>query len=374
MRIAVIGSFAESLVNFRGPLLQAFRRLGHEVTAVSAPGPRIVTQRLAKWGIEHVTVPLNRTGLRPDWEVMTLRAVGRVLAERQPDRILAYTAKPVVYGALAARRLGMRDRFFAMITGLGYALGGEGGALLSGLARTAYRFALKGAAGFFFQNPTDREDFLRWGILGERGQSWLIPGSGVDLMHFRQEPLPEEPVFLMVARLLGAKGVREYARAAAAVRCRHPKARCLLVGWIDDHPDAISPQELESWVSNGTLEYLGRLEDVRTAYREALAVVLPSYAEGLPRTILEAMAMGRPVIATDVRGCRDVVQHGRTGMLVPPRDWRALAEAMESFIEKPELARRMGTEGRRAAVERFDVHKVNAKILAAMGIAAEAAD
>ena len=197
----------------------------------------------------------------------------------------------------------------------------------------------------------------------------MVNGSGVDLDEFGPEPPPAAGnCFLIICRFLGNKGVREYAQAAHRVRLRHPNAVFCLAGWIDDNPDAIAESELDAWVQSGDIEYLGRLEDVKPALRECSVYVLPSYREGTPRTVLEAMAIGRPVITTDAPGCRETVTDGENGFLVPVKSVGALVEAMQRFIDNPDLAAEMGKRSREIAEEKYDVHKVNKVMLRDMGI------
>lgn len=198
--------------------------------------------------------------------------------------------------------------------------------------------------------------------------SCVVNGSGVDVDEYTTMPLPKQPRFLLIGRLLGDKGVREYALAAAKVKAHYPNAHFLLVGWIDDNPDAISQKELDSWIESGTLEFLGKLGDVRPAIADCRVYVLPSYREGTPRTVLEAMAMGRAIITTDAPGCRETVVEGENGYLVPVRDSEALANAMLHCIENPDDVSAMGTVSRQIAVNKYDVHKVNQVMLKEMGI------
>jgi glycosyltransferase involved in cell wall biosynthesis len=255
-----------------------------------------------------------------------------------------------------------------MITGLGFAFTDGAGVKrrISELVATQlYRRALKRASTIIFQNQDDFAFFRERRILGGRDAT-VVNGSGIDLSHFEPAPLPSGPDFLMIARLLGNKGVREYAAAAAKLKAKHPHARFRLVGYHAPGPDAVSPEEAESW--SGAVDFLGKLEDVRPAIAQARVYVLPSYREGTPRSTLEALAMGRPVVTTDAVGCRETVNEGVNGFRVPVRDVNSLAEAMERFILEPELADTMGRESRLLAERRFDVHSVNAGILEAAGL------
>jgi len=190
----------------------------------------------------------------------------------------------------------------------------------------------------------------------------------VDTEYYKPEPFAENLSFLLIARLLKDKGIREYAESATIIKQKYPKISFRLVGWIEDNPASISKKELDLWVKQGIIEYLGKLSDVRPAIAESSVYVLPSYREGTPRTVLEAMAMGRPIITTDAPGCRETVQHGKNGFLVPVKNAPALVNAMEQFIRQPELTEQMGKASRQIAIEKYDVHKVNAVILKTMGL------
>lgn len=221
---------------------------------------------------------------------------------------------------------------------------------------------------FFFQNPDDEALFRKLNLLPRAVPSCVVNGSGVDTSEYQLAPLPEQPRFLLIGRLLGDKGVREYAQAAAVVKAKYPSARFQMVGWIDDNPDAISQKELDDWIESGTLEFLGKLADVRPAIAECGVYVLPSYREGTPRTVLEAMAMGRAIITTDAPGCRETVIEGENGYLVPVQDSEALANAMLRCIEHPDDVAAMGAVSRQIAENKYDVHKVNQVMLKEMGI------
>ncbi|MDX5300418.1 MAG: glycosyltransferase family 4 protein, partial [Gammaproteobacteria bacterium] len=293
----------------------------------------------------------------------------RLMRRLRPTVTLPYTIKPVFYGTIAAWLAGVPHRY-ALVTGLGYAFTDRRGGLLTVIIRTLYRFALGKAHRVFFQNPDDENLFRETGLLPVSVPSVVVNGSGVDAAAFAVATLPQgHPTFLMIGRLLGDKGVREYAEAARRIKARHPEVRFRLVGWIDTNPDAITQSELDAWVARGTLDFLGKLDDVRPAIADSTVYVLPSYREGIPRTVLEAMAMGRPIITTDAPGCRETVIDGDNGFLVPVKSIDALVEAMLNFIEDPGLAPRMGRRSREIAEEKYDVHKVNAVLLREMGVA-----
>jgi glycosyltransferase involved in cell wall biosynthesis len=289
----------------------------------------------------------------------------------RPTATLPYTVKPVVYGTLAAWFAGVPHRF-ALVTGLGYAFTGDRQKTVAKIIGFLYRAALGRAHKVFFQNPDDEQHFRALGILPARIASVVVNGSGVDLDVYRFHPLPDsQPVFLMIGRLLGDKGVREYVEAAHRVKASFPHARFQLVGWIDENPNAVSQAELDAWVGSGDIEFLGKLADVRPAIQASSIYVLPSYREGTPRTVLEAMAMGRPVITTDAPGCRETVVDGDNGYLVPVQSVDALERAMRRFIDDPTLAARMGSRSRAITETKYDVRKVNQAMLGEMGIRQE---
>ena len=368
----VAGAYPISLVNFRGPLLQSLRQLGWRAIAVAGEGDTNTEAQVKELGAEFHVVRIERAGLNPIRDLMTLYEFLRLFRTFQPEVFIGYTVKPVVYGLLAAWVAGIPRRY-ALITGLGYAFIGGGAlrGLLQSLVGTLYRIALRTATKVFFENPDDEAYFRKLGIISPAVPSVIINGSGVDTTAFAVVPLParKAAAFLMVGRLLGDKGVREYVQAARTVKGRFPGAAFRLVGWIDKNPDSIESGELDEWVREGVIEFLGKLDDVRPAIAACNVYVLPSYREGLPRTVLEAMAMGRAVITTDAPGCRETVVEGENGFLVPVKSINALAAAMERFVTDPELAQRMGKRSREIAVARFDVDEVNAILLKEMGIA-----
>lgn len=373
--VLMVASFPDSIIDFRGALIDAWLAAG-EVVHVAAPGLSAtspVGAELARRGACVHHVALQRTGRNPLADLRTVVQLFRLMRRVRPRYLLAYTVKPVVYALLAGWLARVPHRF-ALITGLGYAFqpGGGGRAGVRGVVRRLYRAALARAETVLFQNADDLALFRQSEILAPGARTVVVDGSGVDLDAFPERPVPPgAPRFLMIARLLGDKGVREYAQAAAMLRARDPAATFALAGWLDDgNPDSIARAELERWTGSGDIVFLGRLGDVREALAECSVYVLPSYREGMPRTVLEAMSTGRAIVTTDVPGCRETVVEGGNGFLVPARSPAGLAGAMARFLGAPELAARMGRRSRRIAAERFDVHRVNARMLRAMGIAA----
>lgn len=370
-KFLLIASLSESLLNFRGPLIAALQARGLQVhvAAPDLPVEDVTRLRLEALGLTVHNTRMRRTGVNPLWDVGTLFSLWLLMRRVQPHYVMGYTIKPVIYGSLAAWLAGVPRRF-ALVTGLGYAFQGEGQrGRLQALVQRLYALALSRIDKVFFQNPDDEALFRQRDILAVGTPSCLVNGSGVDVGSFTVVPLPPGPPrFLLIARLLGDKGIREYAQASRRIRAIYPGVRCVLVGWIDSNPDAVTQAELDAWVNEGCIEFLGRLSDVRPAIADCTVYVLPSYREGTPRTVLEAMAMGRAIITTDAPGCRETVVDGDNGFLVPVKSVDALEQAMLKFINDPALAARMGQRARQVAEEKYDVHKVNAVMLREMGI------
>ena len=369
MKILVLAGLSQSLLNFRGPLLSALRDRGHVVLA-AAPldeDTEAVVEALSAQGIHFHPIQIERGGLNPLRDFGSLLALRALLSRHRPDVLLAYTAKPVIYGGLATRIIG-RLHFFPMITGLGYAFTVGGGVkrrLVRAVVEAFYRLALVRAEAVIFQNPDDERLFRDSRLLPKRVPSVLVNGSGVDLVAFPPAPLPTARRFLMLARLLAVKGVREYVEAARIVKRRFPDAVFQLAGGLDPNPAGVKASEVKDWSEAGIIEYLGEVRHVQPLLASSRFYVLPSYyREGIPRSVLEALATGRPVITTDAPGCRETVVHEKNGLLIPPRDAHALAEAMNRLLEAGDSQiLSMASASLALARERFDVKKINAQLL-----------
>ncbi|MEO1291409.1 MAG: glycosyltransferase family 4 protein [Pseudomonadota bacterium] len=351
--ILVTANMSWNILNFRAGIIRALVARGDRVS-VLAPVDESVPA-IEALGCRHIPLDMNPRGRSASSEAALILRLWRILQRERPDAVLSYTIKNNLYGGLATRRLGIP--FMPNVTGLGTVFT-EGGTLLA-FIRRLYRVAFQSAEPVFFQNPSDRQHFLEAGIVTAE-KSKLLPGSGVDLSRFSARPLPgdpERPVFLMVARLLKEKGVAQYAEAALQVQKTCPGARFLIAGGHDPADSAcVSASDLARWQAEGALEHIGRVGDIRVTLAEADVCVLPSYyAEGTPRSLLEAAASGRPILTTDLPGCRDTLVPGESGLLCRPRDAGDLAANLSRLIDLgPEARARMGAASRKLAETRFD--------------------
>lgn len=388
MKIALLGNQARAMSNFWTVLVRQMADAGHEVVCLlpgepgQAPesGVQAAGGESAFWeaglldlGVRIVHYPLDRKGLNPLRDLATLAALGRIFRREKPDRLFAYTIKPVIYGSLASALAGRpgKGHRFLMITGLGYVFEGDTPVkrLLARLGSLLYRMAFSRVGGVFFQNEDDLALFEERSIIPAGLQIHMSRGCGVDTDRFALRPIPPgPPVFLYVGRLLEAKGLRDLAAAARIIKAKYPQVSFRLLGPAEQGPGAVPAEEVRAWQAEGILDYLGETGDVRPYLAEAQVVVLPSWREGTPTSLLEAMSCGRALIAADAPGSREVVRHGVNGCLVPVRDAQALANAVESFILEPELAARMGAAGREIACREFSARKVAERLLRTMNI------
>ena len=349
-----------NICHFRASVVTSLAAEGYRLLAAVPPSADVTTNL----PLELVPIPLDRSGLDPFADFRLLLAYRRLLRRHRPAAFLSWTIKPNIYGALAARLA--RVPAIVNVSGLGTAFLGSG--LLSRFVGMLYRLAFARTEVIYFQNADDRDLFVRRRLV--RGdQTRLLPGSGIDLEAFSvSEPRDGPIIFLLVARLLGDKGIREYVAAARLLRSQRLDLRFQLLGPVDtDNRSAIAPGELQSWIADGVIEYLGAADDVRPQLAAASVVVLPSYREGLPRTLLEAAATGRPLIATDVAGCRDVVEEGVNGFLCNPRDVDGLAAVMRRMAELDQHShRRMGEASRQLVERKFSQELVSEAYLCAL--------
>lgn len=368
-KIFIVGGLPESLTNFRGDLIQSLIGEGNEVVAMAGNASREKIYSIESLGAKYIPFPIQRNGLNPKVDISTLISLYKTFIVEKPDVIISYTIKPVVWGGIAARLYG-KAKFYGLITGLGFAFqkGGLKRNLIGGLAKFLYKVGLAKASGVIFQNPDNQQVFIDEGIVS-KDNTYRVNGSGVNVSRYDVSAFPESsPVFLTIARLLGEKGLREYAKAASIVKKKYPDATFQTVGPEDPSPDGIPAEEVKSWQESGAIEYLGGTDDVRPFIANCHVFVLASYHEGMPRTVLESMSMGRPILTTNVEGCRETVEPGVNGWLVPKQDAESLAERMIWFIENQQRLQEMGNASRKIVEEKFDVHKVNDELLRILGL------
>ena len=358
MKVIIALNSSWNLLNFRSGLIRALVAEGYEVVAL-APDDAY-SNRLSELGCRFVVLPMDNQGMNPLRDFLLFIRFWLLLRRERADVLLAYTVKPNVYGSLAAGLLGIP--VMNNIAGLG-AVFIKGG-WLARLVRGLYRLALRRSAKVFFQNRDDRALFVDAGLV-KTEQTDLLPGSGIDLTRFSANEKSSMPStkdvgrpfrFLLIARMLRDKGVVEYVSAAKQIRARWPNVECGLLGFLDvQNPAAISTEEMNAWVAAGDVHYLGVSDDVRQEIAQADCIVLPSYREGTPRTLLEAAAMAKPIITTDAVGCREVVDDGVNGYLCQVRDANDLAAKMHAMLGLSVAERvAMGQAGRKKMELQFD--------------------
>lgn len=363
----IVSSQAFSLINFRGSVIRSMVEAGIQVYALAPDYDDKLRHQVVALGANPVNFSLSRTGINPIRDGLDTLRLALLLRRLRPDVTLGYFIKPVIFGTLAAWLAGVPRRI-AMIEGLGYVFTSTGGPesfkrkLLRGLVSRLYRFALARAHKIIFLNQDDINEFVDAGLV-QQHKVVELGGIGVNLAEWPLTQPAKAPItFLLAARLLREKGIVEYAGAAELVKARYPTVRFVLLGGLDPNPGSLSAAEVNAWVAQGLLEWPGHVA-VKPWLAQTTVYVLPSYREGVPRSTQEAMAMGRPVITTNAPGCRETVDEGINGFLVPVRDVPALAAAMFRLVENPTLISAMGLESRRIAEERFDAVKINARLM-----------
>lgn len=368
-KILLIASFADSILKFRGELIHSFQNENIEVHVVAPDINTVLEVQLKSKNINVHHINLERNGYNPISDIKYLISLYKLIRKIKPEYTLGYTIKPVIYGGISAWLANVSKRY-SLITGLGYAFTGNVTGkrfFLQKLLHFMYKLSLSKSSLVLFQNNDDKNLFNKLNII-DSSKSCVVNGSGINISVFSPQEIPEVPSFLLIARLLGDKGIREYVDASRKLRKKHPSIKCNLVGWIDSNPDAISQLELDEWIANDYINYLGCLADVKPAIANSSIYVLPSYREGTPRTVLEAMAMQRAIITTDAPGCRETVTHELNGLLVPIKDSEALYLAMLRLVENPILVKDMSLASRIIVEDKYDVHKVNKQMLKYMEI------
>lgn len=362
----LIGAEPYSLINFRIDLLKSISFRGFDLSTISSKPSNYHNSILKELNIriEHLEFSRQKLDIYSNLKVFfRLIYLYRII---NPNLILAYTIKPIIWGGLASRFC--KADFYALVTGLGFTFQGKSvkRRLLTKLVVFLYKVALKNTKAVIFQNIENRDEFIQKGIIPSF-KAHVVNGSGVDLEKFSVKKFPNGNMkFLCISRLLKEKGLKEFAEAAKIVKDKFPNVNFTLVGPKELSPDAVSLSEINSW--SDYIDYKGQVDDVRTYIAVSHVFVLPSYHEGLPRSTLEAMAMGRPILTTNAVGCRDTVKNGINGYKVPIKSHEHLVKKMIWFIENSDQVKQMGLESRKLVEDKFDVHKVNKEMLKIMEI------
>ncbi len=364
-RLLYVVNIPRFFVSHRLPLALAAREAGYDVHVATSDADRANIARIQETGLPFHPLPLAQHGTNPLAELGTLRAITRLYRTLKPDLVHHVSIKPVIYGGIAARLAGVPGVVGA-VSGTGYVFtsGDLKARLLRLLVRPAYRIAVGyGPTRLIFQNPDDRALFVRLGLV-DAARALLIRGSGVDTDNF--SPAPEKdgvPVVLFAGRLLWKKGIGEFVEIA---RRLGNSARFVVVGYAEpSSPDAVPPDQLAAWQDEGLIETWGRRDDMPDVFAASHVVCLPStYGEGVPKVLIEAAACGRAIVTTDTPGCREIVHHGENGLLVPPGDLEALAEAVRRLVSDADLRRQMGVRGREIALEGYSLKQVVAETFA----------
>jgi len=363
LHLCLVCNTAWAIHTYRPGLLRGLLENGVRVTVI-APYDATADAMVAL-GATYIDLPLASKSVNPLHDLRTLYTLWRIYRKLQPDLIFHYTIKPNIYGSLAAMLA--RVKSIAVTTGLGYVFIQPSRA--ANVAKMLYKLAFRFPREVWFLNSDDRTTFLSQNLLVHPERAVLLPGEGIDLEQFRLTSIPTGKRhfdFILIGRLLWDKGIGEYVKAARRLKTRYPHARFLLLGPVGiANPSAITRDELNRWIQEGSIEWLGETDDVRNYIANADCVVLPSYREGMPRTLMEASAMGRPIIASRVPGCQDVVVDGTTGLLCEARDADRLTEAMSRMLEMTEEQRaKMGLSGRERMLAEFDERTVVARYFA----------
>lgn len=364
MKIIIFSGFSKYPVHFHKELLLEMVIRGHEVYAI---GPETGYEgELKKLGVSFLRLSFRRHTANPFHGLLLLLRLLRIMNEVKPDLYFGYTFKPAVYGSVAAFLCGVKKRYI-MATGLDslFIKKKHGKMPLKHTARLLCKIGFYCSTRVFFQNRDDRSDMLKLKLLNRR-KGLVIKGPGVNLDYYRPCPIPKRQIFLFAGSLSRDKGVCEYIQAAAMLKVHNPEVQCWIVGAMDHGVSSITEEELMHSAEEGSIRYFGTAEDIRPYLNDCRFYVFPSYREGIPQSVLEAMAVGRPIITTDAPGCRETVINGRNGFLVPAGDAMALFDRMQWLLKHPGEAEEMAWESLLLVQKKYDMYKVNRRVLKKM--------
>lgn len=366
MKFILISPKNRTIYNFRGDLIKELKSKGYEVIVTGPNNDGI--DKIEELGVRFEKIQLDKTGINVVADLKYTIKLWKLFKNEKPDVTLGYTIKPVIYGSIAARLAGVK-KINSMITGVGYVFTAQTfkAKIIRFFASILYKLGLASSTNVIFQNRDDMNEFLERGLVKEK-KCHLVNGSGVNMLRFKPVNYPDTITFFMLSRILRSKGIREYLEAAKNVKSKYPNVHFILLGAVENMQDSLTMDDLKLYIDQGVIEYFGETNDVSQYYAQSSVYVLPSYREGTPRTVLEAMAMARPIITTDAPGCRETVIDGENGFLVTVKNTKEIEEKMIWFIENPEKISEMGKASLDLCKKKFDVNKVNQDMLKHMKI------
>ncbi len=366
MKVLVISPKNKTVYNFRGDLIKAMIANGHEVYVIG-PTKDFMDEIMGLGITRFIEVPFVKDNISITGDLKYCNQVTKAVKEVAPDVVFTYNIKPNIYGSIAAARAGVKH-IFPLVAGLGRIFASDSfkAKVIRFLVAFLYRYSFSKCEKVMFQNRDDLKKLVDLGYLPME-KTEHVDGSGVNMERFAYTKLPQENMFLMVGRIIKEKGVFEYCKAARIVKQKYPDARFILLGGYDRSMGAIKPEDIQEYIQDGSIEFPGETKDVVPFVKQCRYFVLPTYyCEGLPRTILEAMSIGRPVITTDWPGCRDAVIDGENGILVEPKNEEQLAEKIIELIKNPALVEQMSQRAQERCKTTYDVNVVNKKMLGIM--------
>lgn len=351
MKLIFVGNTAWGMYNFRKPVLEYFVRQNHKVIVLT-PKDKIFQEQIKEIGCKCKTIDIEAKGNNPLKDMKTMWQIRKILKKEKPDCCFFYTIKPNIYGSIAAASLNIP--YIPITTGLGYVFLVNN--FVSKIAKFLYRIAFRKAKQVWFLNQDDVDAFKKENLIDERKIS-ILKGEGIDINRFEIHHEKQEISFLLVARMLWDKGVGEFVEAARILKTKYPNVKFKLLGFLGvDNPSAISKEQMDEWIQEGIIEYLGTTKDVRPFIYDATCIVLPSYREGISFSLMEGAAAGKPLVATNAVGCKDIVDDGITGYLCNVKDSKDLAKQMEKIISMSEEERiQMGLKGREKMKNEFGI-------------------
>ena len=375
-KIILIGTIASSFYGFRADLIHILLKKGHQVYAFTSEYTTEDLMKIEKLGAIPVTYTLDRGGLNPLADIVSTYKLAKKIQKIKPDLVFSYFSKPVIFGTIAAK-LARVPQVIGMLEGLGYTFTEQPEGLskkiqfIKKVQVLLYKIALPQLNKLIFLNSDDPKDLLEQHLIKVKNVE-VLGGIGLNLKDYPYQPISniQQPInFLFIGRLLKEKGIHDFLNAAKIVKEKYPETQFIVLGAIDPHNlGALTQSELDELISSNIIDYPGHVDNVKDWIANCHVFVLPSYREGVPRSTQEAMAIGRAVVTTDVPGCRETVEHGVNGFLVPKWNPAALAEKMIYFIEYPEQIEKMGYESYKIAQEKFDAEIVNQRLMNILGL------